>query len=192
MKQAACSFEPCFKIHKPRRTRRYTKEVRRCYSFVGFRGDSLRNRARVRRMERTVCYNLGSPPGRYRLGVRTEDSQSSNPGSIPGSATKSLHVQFRVRSFATLRISAAGSRFAHAGKAPQVRFPVALPAFIARCVLLLSLTITSVLSNRQESRHRECRTLLSVGETSTKCQTESRARLDCAKKELDVVAKRLG
>src|SRR3954469_22603706 len=24
---------------------------------------------------------------RYRLGVRTEDSQSSNPGSIPGSAT---------------------------------------------------------------------------------------------------------
>src|SRR5580658_7656475 len=27
--------------------------------------------------------------GRYRLGVRTEDSQSSNPGSIPGSATKS-------------------------------------------------------------------------------------------------------
>src|SRR6266851_1162612 len=28
--------------------------------------------------------------GRYRLGVRTEDSQSSNPGSIPGSATKPL------------------------------------------------------------------------------------------------------
>src|ERR1019366_9369937 len=28
--------------------------------------------------------------GRYRLGVRTEDSQSSNPGSIPGSATSSL------------------------------------------------------------------------------------------------------
>jgi hypothetical protein len=27
---------------------------------------------------------------RYRLGVRTEDSQSSNPGSIPGSATKYL------------------------------------------------------------------------------------------------------
>jgi hypothetical protein len=27
-------------------------------------------------------------PWRYRLGVRTEDSQSSNPGSIPGSATK--------------------------------------------------------------------------------------------------------
>src|SRR3954471_19363208 len=26
---------------------------------------------------------------RYRLGVRTEDSQSSNPGSIPGSATTS-------------------------------------------------------------------------------------------------------
>ena len=29
-------------------------------------------------------------PGRYRLGVRTEDSQSSNPGSIPGSATNNL------------------------------------------------------------------------------------------------------
>ena len=29
-----------------------------------------------------------SPAWRYRLGVRTEDSQSSNPGSIPGSATK--------------------------------------------------------------------------------------------------------
>src|SRR5215831_7959016 len=28
------------------------------------------------------------PEWRYRLGVRTEDSQSSNPGSIPGSATK--------------------------------------------------------------------------------------------------------
>src|SRR5271167_498144 len=27
------------------------------------------------------------PKWRYRLGVRTEDSQSSNPGSIPGSAT---------------------------------------------------------------------------------------------------------
>ena len=27
------------------------------------------------------------PEWRYRLGVRTEDSQSSNPGSIPGSAT---------------------------------------------------------------------------------------------------------
>ena len=37
---------------------------------------------------------------RYRLGVRTEDSQSSNPGSIPGSATNlyllhdTLYVQF--------------------------------------------------------------------------------------------------
>src|SRR5271166_3278543 len=30
------------------------------------------------------------PAWRYRLGVRTEDSQSSNPGSIPGSATSSL------------------------------------------------------------------------------------------------------
>ena len=30
------------------------------------------------------------PAWRYRLGVRTEDSQSSNPGSIPGSATSTL------------------------------------------------------------------------------------------------------
>src|SRR5271165_5468209 len=30
------------------------------------------------------------PAWRYRLGVRTEDSQSSNPGSIPGSATSYL------------------------------------------------------------------------------------------------------
>src|SRR5450759_3662686 len=28
---------------------------------------------------------------RYRLGVRTEDSQSSNPGSIPGRATKVIN-----------------------------------------------------------------------------------------------------
>ena len=35
----------------------------------------------------SVCYNLSLPvERRYRLGVRTEDSQSSNPGSIPGSA----------------------------------------------------------------------------------------------------------
>ena len=36
-----------------------------------------------------LCYNHTLPGWRYRLGVRTEDSQSSNPGSIPGSATKS-------------------------------------------------------------------------------------------------------
>jgi hypothetical protein len=37
------------------------------------------------------------PAWRYRLGVRTEDSQSSNPGSIPGSATNSLlyHLIFQ-------------------------------------------------------------------------------------------------
>ena len=40
-------------------------------------------------IETMLCYNLNLLPGRYRLGVRTEDSQSSNPGSIPGSATKS-------------------------------------------------------------------------------------------------------
>src|SRR5450759_248099 len=38
-------------------------------------------------IETMLCYNLNLLPGRYRLGVRTEDSQSSNPGSIPGSAT---------------------------------------------------------------------------------------------------------
>src|SRR5215471_5286307 len=36
---------------------------------------------------RKPCYNRGLVQWRYRLGVRTEDSQSSNPGSIPGSAT---------------------------------------------------------------------------------------------------------
>ncbi len=36
-----------------------------------------------------VWYTVLANPGwRYRLGVRTEDSQSSNPGSIPGSATR--------------------------------------------------------------------------------------------------------
>jgi hypothetical protein len=39
-----------------------------------------------------LCYNLSSLPWRYRLGVRTEDSQSSNPGSIPGSATKPFSI----------------------------------------------------------------------------------------------------
>src|SRR5262249_37549505 len=35
------------------------------------------------------CYTvIAALRWRYRLGVRTEDSQSSNPGSIPGSATK--------------------------------------------------------------------------------------------------------
>ena len=32
--------------------------------------------------------NLSRAPGRYRLTVRTEPSQGSNPGSIPGIATK--------------------------------------------------------------------------------------------------------
>jgi hypothetical protein len=37
---------------------------------------------------RGLCYNQEDfARRRYRLGVRTEDSQSSNPGSIPGSAT---------------------------------------------------------------------------------------------------------
>ena len=41
------------------------------------------------------CYNRGfvALKWRYRLGVRTEDSQSSNPGSIPGSATNKSEVQ---------------------------------------------------------------------------------------------------
>src|SRR5207249_4020124 len=38
-------------------------------------------------MTESLCYNHFRPGWRYRLGVRTEDSQSSNPGSIPGSAT---------------------------------------------------------------------------------------------------------
>src|SRR5581483_3998355 len=35
----------------------------------------------------SLCYNHLRPGWRYRLGVRTEDSQSSNPGPIPGRAT---------------------------------------------------------------------------------------------------------
>ena len=33
------------------------------------------------------------PKRRYRLGVRTPDSQSGNPGSIPGTATKPFREQ---------------------------------------------------------------------------------------------------
>ena len=54
------------------------------------------------------CYNCHGP-WRYRLGVRTEDSQSSNPGSIPGSATNSSFGLLAPQPFATLRISPAGS-----------------------------------------------------------------------------------
>jgi hypothetical protein len=45
-----------------------------------------------------LCYNQSSLPRRYRLGVRTEDSQSSNPGSIPGSAT-SFHLSRLISAF---------------------------------------------------------------------------------------------
>src|SRR5437016_13930423 len=44
-------------------------------------------RGGTRKGKERLCYNLDSSPGRYCLGVRTEDSQSSNPASIPGSAT---------------------------------------------------------------------------------------------------------
>src|SRR6266566_732336 len=46
--------------------------------------------------QRMLCYNLGLFSRRYRLGVRTEDSQSSNPGSIPGSATNSLSITYNI------------------------------------------------------------------------------------------------
>ena len=36
------------------------------------------------------------PAWRYRLGVRTEDSQSSNPGSIPGSATNYVSITYAI------------------------------------------------------------------------------------------------
>ena len=36
------------------------------------------------------------PAWRYRLGVRTEDSQSSNPGSIPGSATITAAITYAI------------------------------------------------------------------------------------------------
>ena len=44
-----------------------------------------------------ICYNSETfLRGRYRLGVRTEDSQSSNPGSIPGSATITAAITYAV------------------------------------------------------------------------------------------------
>ena len=50
---------------------------------------------RVKRpfMSKFVCYNRPLPGWRYRLGVRTEDSQSSNTGSIPVSATNYLPLR---------------------------------------------------------------------------------------------------
>jgi hypothetical protein len=50
-------------------------------------------RARQSSAAALLCYNrevASRRVWRYRLGVRTEDSQSSNPGSIPGSATIAL------------------------------------------------------------------------------------------------------
>ena len=44
-----------------------------------------------------ICYNEELPwEWRYRLGVRTEDSQSSNPGSIPGSATITAAITYAI------------------------------------------------------------------------------------------------
>src|SRR5712671_6287390 len=40
------------------------------------------------------CYNFQAR--RYRLGVRTEDSQSSNTGSIPVSATRNFFCTFYI------------------------------------------------------------------------------------------------
>jgi hypothetical protein len=48
---------------------------------------SSRGAVGMKLSESRLCYNKRSSRWRYRLGVRTEDSQSSNPGSIPGSAT---------------------------------------------------------------------------------------------------------
>ena len=60
-----------------------------------------------------LCYNhLCRRPWRYRLGVRTEDSQSSNTGSIPVSATNKSEVQRNPsRSFWKSRKMAAILRF---------------------------------------------------------------------------------
>src|SRR2546428_739019 len=51
----------------------------------------------------SITYNDEPAEWRYRLGVRTEDSQSSNPGSIPGSATTLLAGRCRrVSAFQTV------------------------------------------------------------------------------------------
>ncbi len=49
----------------------------------------VQNGFRALTVSLSECYKKESPRWRYRLGVRTSDSQSENPGSIPGSATKS-------------------------------------------------------------------------------------------------------
>ena len=59
----------------------------RCASLSG-KENRVLSQPTSRKIDVEICYNCkGLPAWRYRLGVRTEDSQSSNPGSIPGSAT---------------------------------------------------------------------------------------------------------
>ncbi len=58
-----------------------------CFHFRFDSGENLSENVR-----NCACYNEALPRRRYRLGVRTEDSQSSNPGSIPGSATILLNL----------------------------------------------------------------------------------------------------
>ena len=53
-------------------------------------GNKLFNRFVILVLHAAFSGSSAVEPWRYRLGVRTEDSQSSNPGSIPGSATNLL------------------------------------------------------------------------------------------------------
>src|SRR5258708_35412540 len=53
-----------------------------------------------------ACSGPALLPGtwRYRLGVRTEDSQSSNPGSIPGSATNLFQALSKLNTLDSVRV----------------------------------------------------------------------------------------
>src|ERR1700722_2239945 len=88
-----------YRERAPKKTRRARKLRKMAVSGTtkinsgsGQNGENQVQRAfRIRRNDRKLlCYNRCLPGWRYRLGVRTEDSQSSNTGSIPVSATNSL------------------------------------------------------------------------------------------------------
>ena len=66
-------------------------QEKKARSFIRRALNLCRGRSDVPASE--LCYNQHRRNWRYRLGVRTEDSQSSNPGSIPGSATNYIPLR---------------------------------------------------------------------------------------------------
>jgi hypothetical protein len=81
------------------------------------------------------------PAWRYRLGVRTEDSQSSNPGSIPGSATNPICQALAGMLYPSLSIAEAGflrpqcrGELPASQGTPEAPAPATfISAFCARC-----------------------------------------------------------